>query len=194
MLGSLAADAPVRRFMISRRFLLGWLLSVWGATIPGCGGSGVYTSEVQPSLASIPTKPFVRKGFKFEYPASWTVDEKDEDFDPDHKINIDASKKAFVGFVIVEPEKSELFSKYVKIFESKMPAATKTEFDQWGKYKGTGTSLQGKFSNGTTYSIRIFAFNDSNKTFLINETMPDSEKAELTAGFRIVEESFELVK
>ncbi len=181
------------------------LLVVWAAMTVACAGGRVrvpLNSQPIPSTGvqvvplSLPTKTFVRKAFEFNYPASWSVDEKDEDFDPDHRFSINSSERSFVRFVIFDPENdpSNTLSIMSKGYEKNMPGATKTEFNQWGAHEGHGVMLQGKLQSVFKAMVRIFAFNDCHKTFVIVEYIPDDEKQRLMAGLRIVEDSFKVSK
>lgn len=143
-----------------------------------------------------PTKAIVREAFTFDYPASWTVDEKDADYDPDHMFSIDASAGAMIMFVIFDAEidPSKALSISVKAQEKNIRGATKTEFKQWGRYSGAGMTLQGKAQGVVKITVRIFAFQASGKTFTITEHIPDDEKQQLTAGFGTIEDSFRVTK
>lgn len=171
-----------------RRLFMGSLLAAWGAMIPACGK--------QPVPAAPPTKAFVREAFKFDYPASWTIDEKDMEYDPDHRFSIDASDGAFVRFAIYDPklDPSKALALMVTAHEKNMPGASKSEFKQWGKYAGAGVTLQGKVRSVVKSTVRLFTFNDSKRTFAVTEYVSDDEKQQLTPGFQVVEKSFQVNK
>jgi hypothetical protein len=169
--------------------------------VPGCERSPVNSPptsapNVQLEQPPPPTKLFIRTAFRFDYPATWTVDEKDKDYDPDHMFTIDASVGGMVTVVIfdavIDPAKT--LSTNVKMQEKNIPGATKTEFKQWGRYDGAGMTLQGKVLGVAKSTYRIFVFNASEKTFLITELIPDDEEQQLAPGFRAVEETFQVEK
>jgi len=142
-----------------------------------------------------PPKSFVRPAFKFDYPAGWAVDDKDKDYDPDHMFSIDASTGAMIMFVIFEPgiEPATALAKMVTQQEKQLPRAAKADFSRWGKFDGVGTELRGKLLSVSPTTIRIFAFQMAGKTFVITELIPDDEKAALDSGFRMIQDSFEVI-
>jgi hypothetical protein len=149
-------------------------------------------------LGTVVTRPkmFVRKAFKFEYPATWTVDEKDKDFDPDHMFSIDASDGSMISFVVYEAENDlqQTLSIMANAQEKILHGVTKKEFKHWGPFDGLGVTLQGKLQGVFKCTIRIFTFHASNMTFVITEHTPDEERQQLLAGFQLIEKTFLVTK
>lgn len=178
------------------------VLAALGATILGCG-SGGNSGPVNvppppgttspPAPKATPTKAYIREAFKFEYPASWTVDVKGKDYDPDHVFSIDEpGRRAMILFVIYDAEKdaATLLAKLEKAHEKTIHGATRTEFNHWGRYEGVGVALQGKVQGVVKTTVRLFAFNAGKKTFLLTENLPDELRQQLAPDFQMIEQSF----
>lgn len=142
---------------------------------------------------SIQIKTFSRNAFSFDYPATWTVDDKDKDYDPDHMFSIDASKGAMIMFVISDQMlgSAATLETHAKQHEKNMISPSKNNFGRWGKHYGQGVSYRGKYL-GVQSTIRIFVFILMGRTFVITELTPDDEKAQLEPGFRIIRDSFKV--
>src|SRR5262249_5225188 len=156
-----------KQVTMSRRLFIVPLLAVWGAMIPACGNSGRYgsgnspasaRSSGQPAPTEFPTKAFVRESFRFDYPGSWTIDGKDEEYDPDSCISVDTSEDAFIKFRVFDPvnDPSKILAIMARGHEKNMPGCTKTEFKRWGRYDGLGISLQWTYKNIAKSTVRVF--------------------------------------
>lgn len=83
------------------------------------------------------TKKIDRDSFLLEYPASWTIDTKDEDYDPDALFSIDAPDDGgMIMFIIIDlaVDIDELLKEQeegVKESLIKKPTSFLT-FDKWG--------------------------------------------------------------
>jgi hypothetical protein len=181
-----------------RRFLMGILLAALGVMTNACdngGKKGAVNPGEPAEPTALPLKACVREAFKLDYPASWTITEKDE-HDPDRLFSIHAPKGGIINLTIVQPkiDDSKALAVVARHHEKEMPGATKTEFKQWGKYRGAGLTLKGKYNKEVKSTVRIFAFTDSQKTFVITEFLPADNKQQLAPGFRAVENSFQVIK
>lgn len=170
----------------------------------GSNGNEKEQQAVNKQSAATPgaTKPFKRQVFRFDYPAAWTVKEQDARYDPDHRFKIGASDRSIIAFAINEVQKDIILDEKdlaaglaatVKGIENTMTGVTKTAFTRWGRYNGSGMTMEGR-QDGRDFTSRVFLFNTSGKMFLVIEGMDDEEKGKLAAGFRTIEESFEVVK
>lgn len=139
-------------------------------------------------------KSLVRPAFSFNHPSSWTVDEKKDTYDPDHNFFIDASEGAMIHFLVVEPETNpkEAVATMAAEQEKRMKGASRSQFTRWGSFEGVGTQLQGKMLSIYPTTVRVFGFNRSGKTFVITEFMPDDEIEQLSAGYRMIQDSFKV--
>ncbi len=142
------------------------------------------------------TKTFVRDAFRFDYPGEWKVDEKDKNYDPDHDFTIEGPGTSMIMFVIYEAanDLDKVMTTMVEAYSKKIIRSSKSEFTKWGKYVGRGVTLRGKNQGVTKTTLRTFAFHASGKTFLITEYAPDDEAAECAGGFKMIAESFEVIK
>ena len=141
-----------------------------------------------------PPRTFDRPAFSFTYPADWTVDDKDKDYDPDHLFSIDASDGAMVMFVIYKPaiDPAGALATMVEEQEKRLNKPTKTDFKQWGPHTGVGTELRGKALSVVASTVRIFAFRKAGRTFVVTEYCPDDEKARLAPGYKLIQDSFQV--
>jgi hypothetical protein len=141
-------------------------------------------------------KTFARRGFTFDYPATWTVNDKDKDYDPDHLVIIDASLGAMVMFVIADAElnTSRVLAAHLQAQSKRMSNPVQTEFNSWGRHKGRGAVLRGNVLGLVRETIRTFVFNDSGKTFTVTESLPDDEEQQLALGYQSLEDSFRVLQ
>lgn len=139
-------------------------------------------------------KSLVRPAFSFNYPSSWTVDEKKDSYDPDRNFFIDASEGAFFHVLVFEGliEPTKTVGAMANEQEKNMSGISKSSFPRWGSFEGSGTELRGKMRSFVPTTIRIFAFNTAGKTFVITEFVPDNEKEQLSAGYQMIQDSFKL--
>jgi hypothetical protein len=176
-----------------------WLIIVLALTGTGvlviAGAAGFFWFQWS-ARASGPPKQYARQGFTFDYPASWTVDDQDKDYDPDHMFSIDASDGAMAMFVVLDGELDPVstLQAHVKVWSKKMPNAKQTEFKRWGKFDGVGVSLHGSVLGLLRWTSRIFVFNAADKTFTVIEFFPDDENQQLAPGYRMIENSFRVAK
>jgi hypothetical protein len=141
------------------------------------------------------TKTLSRRGFTFDYPSSWTVDDKDKDYDPDHLFSIDASAGAMIMFVIADAELdlTETLASHVQIQAKRLANAVRTKFDRWGKYDGQGVVLRGKSLGLLPTTLRLFVFSAAGKTITVAEYCTDDEKLQRLPEFRVIEHSFRVL-
>jgi hypothetical protein len=158
--------------------------------------SPVWDHDGQFSHSLGPPKTLSRPGFTFEHPSTWTVDDKDKHYDPDHLFTIDASVGAMVMFVIADAElvPAKTLAINVQAQSKRITNAVQTEFDRWGNYDGRGVVLRGKVVGLIPATVRLFAFNAEGRTVTVIEFYPDDEKKQLALGFQTIENSFRVLQ
>jgi hypothetical protein len=162
--------------------------------------TGCQKFAATPSATGTPnTKPFVREKFQFVYPSSWKIAEKDEDYDPDHKIHIDGPKDTEFVRIAISDEKEDLaknLQRRRKAHEknSEVQFVTFTDFSHWGRYEGLGIKLEGKTKKGLGASARLFEFHAPGKTIAITEYLSEFEHERAAREARTIEDSFEVLK
>jgi hypothetical protein len=148
-----------------------------------------------PSRLAAPPTSFTRPGFTFEYLGSWTVDDKDKDYDLDHLFTIDASQGAMVMFVIADAEldATTTLATHVQAQSKRIPNAMQSKYHRWGRYTGQGAVLRGRALGLIRVTFRVFVFNAEGRTFTIIEYCPDDEKQSLAPGFQMIENTFQVL-
>jgi hypothetical protein len=135
-----------------------------------------------------------RPGFSLRMPSNWTVNTKDDKYDPDRFFFIDTAKKR--GFVLVRVDDKVLdpaavVEKAVAVqIEKSIPRADRAPLSQWGVYSGVGAVLTGENTNYYPTTSRIFVFIAGARTFVILEWATDNDRTNDAAGFRLIERTF----
>lgn len=125
-------------------------------------------------------KTIDRDSFSVKYPSTWSIDTKDEDYDPDALFSLDApAEGATMMFMIFDSvidtddmlkAQEEAMTKEV----IKKPTSI-TKFDSWGNYKGKGILIKGKILGVLKGQVKIFIYTDEHKSMLVMEQIYDSD-------------------
>jgi hypothetical protein len=151
--------------------------------------NGMINSEAQNFIT------IERDSFSVKYPANWTIDKKDKDYDPDALFSIDSPEEgATIMFMIFTmPIDADLMlDEQVKAMKSgliKKPTAIK-DFDTWGKYKGKGKIIEGKILGIFKGYVKLFMYNDGSKSMLVMEQLYDNDAEKFSAGMKAIVDSF----
>jgi hypothetical protein len=136
-----------------------------------------------------------RDRFALQYPSNWSVDETDEDYDPDHLFSIDSSGSTSVMFVVrneddtVSPQ--EKVDAQIEAQMKLMKAPKISRFDRFGRFAGLGATLTGR-SLSVKRTVKLFAFNAEGLTVLIVQMYSDEDLPNVKDGLELIEKSFEL--
>lgn len=144
-------------------------------------------------------KTIDRDSFSLKYPDTWTIDTKDEDYDPDALFSLDApAEGATMMFMIFDAvidvddmlkAQQEAMTKEV----IKKPTSI-SNFYQWGNYKGKGILIQGKILGVLKGQVKVFIYTDNNKSMLVMEQIYDSDMAVTGKEFEQIAKSFKFKK
>lgn len=144
-------------------------------------------------------KTIDRDSFSLKYPDTWTIDTKDEDYDPDALFSLDApADGATMMFMIFDAvidvddmlkAQQEAMTKEV----IKKPTSI-SNFYQWGNYKGKGILIQGKILGVLKGQVKVFIYTDNNKSMLVMEQIYDSDMAVTGKEFEQIAKSFKFKK
>jgi hypothetical protein len=142
-------------------------------------------------------KPLVRERFRLEYPGNWTVDENDEDYDPDHLFSIDSPGSCHVSVIVYDAAlsaKQSVAAQVAAFVPRLVRNPVQTPFTRWGAYDGEGMALAGRILGFADGSIRIFAHESAREdlTFTIVEFCYDEDLPLVRPGFELIEQTFEL--
>ncbi len=144
-------------------------------------------------------KTIDRDSFSLKYPDTWTIDTKDEDYDPDALFSLDASAEgATIMFMIFDAvidvddmlkAQQEALTKDV----IKKPSSI-TPVNTWGNYNGKGILIQGKILGVLKGRVKIFIYTDNNKSMLVMEQIYDSDLPVTGKEFEQIAKSFKFKK
>lgn len=172
-------------------------LGVFLGLIVGCfGGFGsLVQAEQQADVRA--TKRIVRERFHLEYPGNWTIDEEDEDYDPDHLFSIDSPGSCHVTVIVFGsaiPAKDSVEAQVGALVPKLVRDPVRTPFARWGAYDGEGVTLAGRLLGLQKGSIRIFAHESEREdlTLSVVEFCFDEDLPLVRPGFELIERTFEL--
>lgn len=139
------------------------------------------------------SKHLERDGFQLDYPINWSIDEEDEDYDPDRLFSVDSPGSSYVMFAIgkLGDEPEELLAGQVLAFEGLLDRPTRKNFGQYGNASGAGAELKGSMM-GIPTTIRLFSFVDGENAVMVTEQCPDEDLEMAKPGLEMIENSFEL--
>jgi len=143
-------------------------------------------------------KTISRDSFSLKYPEKWKIDKEDPDYDPDALFSIDAPDEQnmimfFVFNTVIDAD--EMLTEQIKaLSESLLKNPEITDFTDWGKYKGKGKILKGKFLGVYKGYIRLFFYADDHKSMLVMEQVYDSATDDVKAELKSIVDSFTFKK
>lgn len=140
-----------------------------------------------------------REKFSLKYPASWTIDTKDEDYDPNAMFSIDAPDGgSLVMFFYIDAEMDpdmvlDEQEKAMTKAAMKKPSSV-TAFSSWGNYSGKGRTLKGKLLGIFKGQINLFVCNENEATLLVLEQYYDKEAEAIAPVLNQIASSFQFKK
>ncbi len=140
-----------------------------------------------------------REKFSLEYPASWTIDTKDEDYDPDAMFSIDSPDDgSLIMFFYIDAEMDpdmvlDEQEKAMTKAAMKKPSSV-TAFSSWGNYSGKGRTLKGKLLGIFKGQINLFVCNENEATLLVLEQYYDKEAEAIVPILNQIASSFQFKK
>ena len=143
-------------------------------------------------------KTITRDSFSLKYPEKWKIDKEDPDYDPDALFSIDAPDEQnlimfFVFNTVIDAD--EMLTEQIKaLSESLLKNPEIIDFTDWGKYKGKGKMLKGKFLGVYKGYIRLFFYSDDHKSMLVMEQVYDSTGDDVKAELKSIVDSFTFKK
>ncbi len=143
-------------------------------------------------------KTITRDSFSLKYPEKWKIDTEDPDYDPDGLFSINAPDDQnmimfFVFNTVIDAD--EMLTEQIKaLSESLLKNPEITDFTDWGKYKGKGKILKGKFLGVYKGYIRLFFYADDHKSMLVMEQVYDSAGDDVKGELKSIVDSFTFKK
>jgi hypothetical protein len=162
-----------------------------------CTGACASLVQTEQSADVRAPKPITRDRFRLEYPGNWTIDEGDEDYDPDHLFSIDSPGSCHVTFIVLDAAISAKVALQAEI-EAFVPRIVKqpvrAPFARWGAYDGEGMELAGRILGLYEGTIRVFAHESEREdlSFTVVEFCYDEDLPLVRPGFELIERSFAL--
>ena len=151
-----------------------------------------------PAVYAQTMKTITRDTFSLKHPEKWKIDKEDPDYDPDALFSIEAPDGEnmimfFVFNTVIDSD--EMLTEQIKSLSgSVLKNPEITNFTEWGKYKGKGKMLKGKFSGIYKGHIRLFVYADEHKSMLVMEQIYDSATPEVRAELKSIIDSFTFKK
>ncbi len=136
-----------------------------------------------------------RSAFSLEHPSTWTIDTSDSDYDPDALFTLEAPDNvSMIMFIIMDIsiDKDLLLDAQVKEFKSNLikKPTSETPFSKWGVLNGKGMTIKGKLMGVFPGAIRIFTWNNSERSMVIVQQYYDEDFDNVKKDFSIIESSF----
>jgi hypothetical protein len=151
-----------------------------------------------PAIYAQGMKEIKRDSFSLKYPEKWKIDKEDPDYDADALFSIEApDDENMIMFFVFNTvlDADEMLKEQIKaLTESLLKNPEITDFSDWGKYKGKGKLLKGKFLGTLKGYIRLFFYEDDHKSMLVMEQIYDSASDEVRTGLRSIADSFSFKK
>lgn len=134
-----------------------------------------------------------RPSFALKYPGNWKIDSTDEDYDPDHNFSIDSPGSCFVNLTIFDAatDPTENVEGQIAAYAAKLIRdPTRTDFDTWGSFRGSGALLRGNLLGLLPGYVRLFSAAVDERSFVIIEFCYDEDAKMVEPGLRLIESSF----
>jgi len=143
-------------------------------------------------------KTINRDSFSLKYPEKWKIDKEDPDYDPDALFSIDApDEQTLIMFFVFNTviDADAMLNEQIKAMsESLLKNPEITGFNDWGKYKGKGKILKGKFLGVYKGYIKLFFYADDHKSMLVMEQVYDSATDDVNTELKSIVDSFTFKK
>lgn len=135
----------------------------------------------------------VRERFELLYPANWSVNTDDEDYDADYMFSIASPGATFVLFMMgdVETDPQENIQNQITAYTKFLGNPTTARFCSYGKLTGEGVQLNGRVM-GVKLTVKAFSFSKSGFTAIIVQQYPDDDLKYVEDGLALIERSFSL--
>ena len=151
-----------------------------------------------PALYAQTMNEIRRDSFSLKYPEKWKIDKDDPDYDPDALFSIDAPDDQnlimfFVFNTVIDSD--EMLTEQIKSLSGSLLKNPEiSDFSQWGKYKGKGKIVKGKFLGVYKGYIRLFCYADNHKSMFVMEQVYESTTDNVKNELKAISDSFTFKK
>lgn len=136
-----------------------------------------------------------RAGFELKYPGNWKIDTEDVDYEPDHNFMLESPGSAYASIAIYDIEldpKETVETMIDSSLKKVVMGARRSQFQQWGQYKGYGVELKGRIIGVARGGIRVFVHSKNGQSFSVIEQYMDDDVNRSKPGHQLLEKSFRL--
>ena len=135
-----------------------------------------------------------RDSFYLEYPATWKVDTKSNEYEADSSFTIYAPGKLnnimfFLKHKAINSEQVMNFFSDITLSVRKIKKPEFNSFNNWGNFSGMGRIIRGK-SRGKEIMVVIFIHSQKNHSFLVMEHYIEGHVEHLRKEFNTISTSF----
>jgi hypothetical protein len=135
-----------------------------------------------------------RPGYEMKYYSDCTIDSTDQDFDLDSYFTLNtASNNGSISFFIFDTtidEEEHLNVQIKSQLDGILKNGSVTYFSTWGKYKGRGAKITGKFLGTMEGEFRVFVHSGNGRSFLVASQFFNSDREKDLPGLELIEKSF----
>lgn len=140
-------------------------------------------------------KKIDRDSFSLQYPDTWQIDTKDEDYDPDALFSIDApNDNGMIMFIIADIaiDLDEMLKEQEADIKDKLikKPTEITSFTKWGNFTGKGKTIKGKILGIMKGEVNVFVCHAGDKTLYVMEQLFEESIEETKAALAIISSSF----
>jgi hypothetical protein len=139
-------------------------------------------------------------GFTLQHPGNWEYDLTNANHDPEHYFYIDTPGGSYIE-VSFEEKGTDPNVEYdvaqenldlkLSQYEDYVSSPTTVPFDTYGKFKGKGVILTGRYL-GSRITMRAFSYVEGEKTLVVFEHTYDMDRNLVKPGMDLIERSLTL--
>ena len=168
----------------------------WLALLPITACFGAREEEVveEPApVVALENAEVEREGFRLLHPTTWTLDVVDPFHDPDHNLFFRGPGGGSLALMLLDqPAEPEMLVDEM-VGQHGLRRTKESGFERWGRYEGHGVEVRGDTAEGTPGGMRVFAWSDDARSFLVAERYSEEGYQEARPGFEVIASSFRLL-
>lgn len=137
-----------------------------------------------------------RKSFSVSLPKDWTEDTKQDMYDPESFLFFENSESCLVVIIIgaksAGSKPGPMLTAQKEAWLKRLTDLETVKIAKWGKYEGEGFELTGKLNGTMRYKVRLFGFENADRTCVVVESADASDAKKYAADFEEIRETFRL--
>jgi hypothetical protein len=139
-----------------------------------------------------------RPNYKLEYYANWKIDSTDQDFNMDSYITFNGpSEISYLSMLLFNTQinqEENIDGQVTEYLKSAIINGKVKYINTWGKYKGYGATINGKFLGVYRGEMKLFAHSCDSCSFMTTSQIFDVDKPMDEEGLKLIESSFQIIK